>query len=216
MADAIEVLEAEANFKSDDCATVRLQPLQLPSAAVVWLASVVFDDPAEEIGFVVPLRTAKAFRAIGMHNSGKRLFEMELLEGATTDISGVVTLVNGDRVRALELVPALLPYELSELDEKILHLTISMIEGAESRCYRDLRDDLPTAERGGIPSLKFLDFSKLTDGLHRPALKIPYLKVIRGEFEETYSREVSPSEQKIADALEKAGLRVPRRRPKTA
>jgi hypothetical protein len=91
-----------------------------------------------------------------------------------------------------------------------------MIEGAESRCYRDLRDDLPTAERGGIPSLKFLDFSKLTDGLHRPALKIPYLKVIRGEFEETYSREVSPSEQKIADALEKAGLRVPRRRPKTA
>jgi hypothetical protein len=216
IADAINVLETEANFKSDDCATVWLQPLQLQTTVVVWLVSVIFDGPADAVGFVVPLRTAKAFFAVDMNDSRKRRFEIELLEGATIDASGVVSLANGDQVRALELVPAQLPYKLSELDERILHLTLSMIKGAESRCYRDLRDDLPAAERGGIPSLRFLDFSKLAEGPERPALKVPYLKVIRGKFEETYPRAASPSEQKIADALKKAGIRVPRRRPNAA
>jgi hypothetical protein len=215
IADAIDLLETEANFKPGDCATVWLQPLQLQTAAVVWLVSVIFERAAA-VGFVVPLRTAKAFFAVDMDGSRKRLFEMELLDGATTNASGVVSLANGDRVRALELVPALLPYELSQLDEEILYLTVSMIKGAESRCYRDLCDDLPAAEREGIPSLRFLDFSKLAEGPGRPALKVPYLKVIRGKFEEAYPRAVSPSEQKIADALEKAGIRVPRRRPKAA
>jgi hypothetical protein len=216
IADAINILETEANFKSHDRATVRLQPIQLPSAAVVWLVSVVFNGPADTAGFVVALRTANAFQAVDMASSHKRMFEIELLEDATIDGSGTVFLINGEQVRAVEVVPALLPYELSDLDEKIIHLTISMIEGAENRCYRDLRNDLPAAERGGILSLRFLDFSKLTEGSDRPALKVPYLKVIRGRFEETYPREVSPVEQKIADALEKVGMRVPRHRPKAA
>lgn len=216
IADAIDILETEANFKPDDCATVWLQPLQLQNAAVVWLVSVIFDGPAAAVGVVVPLRAAKAFFAIHMGDSHKKLFEIELLDGAVTDASGVVSLANGDQVRAVELIPAQLPYELTELDERILHLTVSMIEGAEGRCYRDLRDALPAPERGGIPSLRFLDFSKLAEGPGRPALEVPYLKVICGKFEETYPRAVSPSEQKIADALEKAGIRVPRRRPKAA
>jgi hypothetical protein len=216
IADAIDVLETEANFKPDDCATVWLQPLQLQSATVAWLVSVIFDGPDAAVGFVVPLRTAKAFSAIDMDGFRKRLFQIESLDGATTDASGVVSLANGDKVRALELISAQLPRELSPLDEKIIHLAISMIKGAEGRCYRDLRDDLPAAERSGIPSLRFLDFSKLAEGPDRPALKVPYLKVIRGKFEETYPHDVSPSEQAIADALEKAGMRVPRRRPKAA
>jgi hypothetical protein len=169
--------------------------------------------PADAVGFVVPLRTAKAFFAVDMNDSRKRRFEIELLDGANADASGVVSLANGNRVRALELIPAQLPYKLSELDERILHLTLSIIEGAESRCYRDLRDDLPAAERGGIPSLRFLDFSTLAEGPGRPPLKVPLLKVIRGKFEKAYPGAVSPSEQKIADALEKAGIRLPRRRP---
>jgi hypothetical protein len=216
IADAIAVLEEEANFKADDCTRVWLQPLQLLTGVVVWLVSAFFDGPASAGRFVVPLRTAKAFSAADVHGSRKRVFGMELLDGAIADASGVVSLANGDQVRALELSPAQLPYELSELEEKILHLTISMIEGAEIRCYRDLRDDLPARERSGIPSLRFLDFSKLAKESGRPTLKPPYLKVLRGKFEETYPRDRSPSEQKIADALEKAGMRIPRRRPRAA
>jgi hypothetical protein len=140
---------------------------------------------------------------------------MELLDGAIVGPQGV-DLASGDRIRAVELVPARLPYELSELDETIVHLAISMVPGAEDRCYRDLGEDLSVSERDGIPSLRFLDFSKLSERSGRAALDIPYLKVIGGKFEQLYPDRKTPSEQKIADALEKAGIRAPRRRPKAA
>ncbi|XIA67050.1 hypothetical protein ACFIOY_15275 [Bradyrhizobium sp. TZ2] len=214
IADALDVLEAETNFKPDDRAIVWLQPLQLQTE-VVWLVSVVFECPTQDIGFVVPLRTAKAFFAIDQNTSQKRPFEMELLDGAIVGPEGI-DLASGNRVRAVEIVPARLPYELSELDEAIIHLTISMIPGAEDRCYRDLRDDLTVEERKGIPCLRFIDFSKLSEGPNRPALDVPYLKVIRGRFEQLHPDSTTPSEQKIADALEKAGIRAPLRRPKAA
>jgi hypothetical protein len=50
----------------------------------------------------------------------------------------------------------------------------------------------------------------------RPPLKLPYLKEIVGKLEEIYPREESPSPQKIADALQKAGIRLPHRRPRAA
>src|SRR6266850_1285845 len=210
IADALDVLEVDTNFRPGDCTIIWLQPLQLQTE-VVWLVSVVFELPAQDIGFVVPLRTAKAFFAIDQDTSQKRLFEMELLDGAIVGSKGV-DLVSGNRIRAVEIVPARLPYELSELDEAIIHLTISLIPVAEDRCYRDLRDDLAVEEREGISCLRFLDFSKLSEGPNRPALDVPYLKVIRGKLEQLYPDRTTPSEKKIADALEKVGIRTAQRR----
>jgi hypothetical protein len=110
IADAIDILETDANFKRDDGATIRLQPLQLPSSAVVWLVSVVFDGPTEAAGFVLPMRTSKSFFAIQSGDTRKRQFEIESLDGAKTDAWGVVSLLNGNQVRAVEMMPAQLPY----------------------------------------------------------------------------------------------------------
>jgi hypothetical protein len=216
LADALDVLHNEAAFRTEDRARVALQPLQLQTDRLAWLVSLLFDGPDVSTGFIVPLRTASAFSAIDMDGSCKRQFGIELIDGATVDSCGIASVANGERLRAIELVPAQLPYELSELEQRIIHLTISIMEGAEDRCYRDLRDDLPASDHYGIPSLRFLDFSKLTEGADRPPLPVPYLKVIRGKYEATYPHDESPSEQKIADALEKAGMRVPRRRSTVA
>jgi hypothetical protein len=136
---------------------------------------------------------------------------MQVLDQAIVDFNGVVTLLDGRRLRAVEIIPAQMPYDLSELDFKIIHTTLSMIEGAENRCYRDIRDSLPESSREALPSLHLLDFSQLTEGPGRPALAVPLLKQIRARFEGTL-----PSEQKISDALEKAGIRIPECRHRAA
>jgi hypothetical protein len=116
IADAIDVLETEANFKPDDCVAAGLSKMIETSSSQLQRLK----PDRCGVGFVVPLRTAKAIIAVDMDDCRKQLFEMELLDGATTNASGVTSLANGD-------------------DESIPHLTVSMIKGAESRCYRYFR-----------------------------------------------------------------------------
>ena len=66
----------DATFKSEDNATIWLRPLLLPSGVTVWLVSVVVDRPTETVGFVVPLRTAKAFFAFQIEDSRKQRFSL--------------------------------------------------------------------------------------------------------------------------------------------
>jgi hypothetical protein len=214
MADAVEALVASASFNNGDRAKVLSGPLKLPSEKIVWLALVVFDGADGTEGHVVRFRAAEKFSAI--EDDKPATFEMQVLDGAIVDFNGVVTLLDGRRLRAVEIIPAQMPYDLSELDFKIIHLTLSMIDGAESRCYRDIRDSLPDSYRDALPSRHLLDFSQLTEGPGRPALAVPLLKQIRAKFEDTYPTLDLPSEQKISDALEKAGIRIPERRPRAA
>jgi hypothetical protein len=216
MADAIEVLAVNANFKDRDRANILSRPLRLLSDKIVWQALVVFEIANGTEGHAVSFRAADKFLAIEDAKSAKAIFEMQLLDGAVVDFDGFVTLRDGRRLRAAEIVPAQMPYELSELDELIIHLTLSMIDGAQNRCYRDIREGLPQSHYGALPSLRLLDFSQLTEGPGRPALAVPLLKQIRAKFEDTYPTFDLPSEQKISDALEKAGIRIPERRPRAA
>ena len=63
---------------------------------------------------------------------------------------GKVVLADGTNLRAVEVIPAYLPLEPSELDRRIVRHAISMI-GAEQRCYRRLGDGLPASISGHGP-----------------------------------------------------------------
>jgi hypothetical protein len=216
MADTIEVLVASANFNERDRAKILSGPLRIPSGKIVWQVLVVFEGADGTEGRAVPFRAAEQFSAFEHNKAVKTKFEVEALDGATVDFRGAVTLPDGRRLRSVEIIPAQMPYGLSELDFKIIHLTLSMIDGAESRCYRDIRDSLPESARDALPSRRLLDFSQLTEGPGRPALAVPLLKQIRAKFGDTYPTLDLPSEQKISDALEKSGIRIPERRPRAA
>ena len=105
------------------------------------------------------------------------------------DGNGKVALLDGTNLRAVEVIPAHLPLEPSELDWRIVHYTISII-GAEKRCYRHLGDGLPARFQGLIPDRRFLDCSTLSD------LKAPAPKGDRGlAFRHRQSGHAVSSEQ---------------------
>ncbi|WP_439923102.1 hypothetical protein [Nitrobacter sp. JJSN] len=216
MADAIEVLVASANFNERDRAKILSGPLRIPSGKIVWQVLVVFEGADGTEGHAVPFRAAEQFSAFEHNKEARTKFEVQVLDGATVDFSGAVTLPDGRRLRAVEIIPAQMPYDLSDLDFKIIYLTLSMIKGAESRCYRNIRDGLPDSYRDALPSQRLLDFSQLTEGPGRPALAVPLLKQIRAKFEDTYPTFDLPSEQTISNSLAKAGIRIPDRRPRAA
>jgi hypothetical protein len=116
-------------------------------------------------------------------------------------------LSDGIRLHAVEVTPTLLPYEPSEREERILRQVISLTKSAY--CYRNFREDLPEHLQDQVPDLWVLDYSRVR------MIEAPLLKVIRGYIEDN-DPELKVSNQKIADALAKFGVRVPRRRPRTA
>ena len=96
------------------------------------------------------------------------------LEGATLDEKGNVELQDGTLMRAVEITPALLPYEISSLDRAIVALTLSQMNALDICSYSS----------GGVfldhskddPDVGFIDCSKLA------GLNVPILKVIKGHI----------------------------------
>jgi len=213
--DALEVLRKEANFADNDQAKIRVLPMGLPSGDVVSLVDIVFAATGHDAAFVASLPTSASFQSKRPGRSEFDQLDITHLNDATIDAAGNVLLSNGTQLRAVEVIPALLPYELTDLDYRILHATISKM-GAEDRCYRSLRYGLEPHHQRATPDIRFIDFGSFsaTDG--RPQLKIPLLKEIEAEFSDRYPDAKVPSARKIADTLRMAGLRLPRRRPRTA
>ncbi|WP_424629722.1 hypothetical protein [Bradyrhizobium sp. SYSU BS000235] len=208
IAEAIDLLES-------DSATIQIEFIRLPSGRTAGLVCVIFEGQSGSKPFVVRLRSANYFQAFEQQSLEKQTFQIELLDGAKVDGRGTTFLRDGRWVRAVEVIPEPLPYELSDLDLRIIQLTISMMD-AEDRCYRSLRSGVPEAHQASVPDLRFLDFSTLLPTNGRPPLPIPLLKQIKAEYSNRYPGEKTPSEQKISDALAKAGLRSPERRPRSA
>jgi hypothetical protein len=207
IADAIEVLYESADFKAEDHAEIRVKPIEFPSGTIVGVIILEFKAPTSEKIFVVSLPASTRFRAVRQGSSQRECFEISRLDGAPVDSAGNVTLDNGEPIRALELIPSrLLSYEPSQLDWFIVHSTVAVL-GEERRCYRHLGEGLPSPYREMVPDeLRFLDHSALTK------LKAPFLKVIAGYIEQRFPHLAVPSEQKIADALARFGIRHPRPR----
>ena len=202
IADALEVVAQEFGLDDIGPARVRIGPLQLPSGQCTALIDVVFAD----LSCGVSLPTSSRFKARGT-NARQQEFEISRLDRAEVCPDGSVLLADGTRWRAVEVVPTLLPYKLSKLDEKILGYVISLTKAYY--CYRSLREDLPEHLREMVPDIRVLDFGRVR------MIEAPQLKMIRGYISDK-DPDLRVSNQKIADALAMFGIRVPRfRRPRT-
>lgn len=203
VADAIAVLEQSAAFGSGDTATIQVGRLPLPSGVVAGLVHVIFDVPFSEKSYVVSLPTSTYFYSRSCH--GVRL-DIGMLHKATADSRGEVVLPTGTSLCAVELVPARLPLEPTELDYRIVHAT-AMFTRSRQNGYRKLREE-PSLQDviDQVPDLQFLDLQRLQN------LLIPSLDSIAAYLEETGPNLPVPSKEKIATALLNFGMRFRRRK----
>lgn len=203
--DALEVLSRCAGFNEHDHAKFVIGGLRLPSDAIVGLVNVFFESISFETTFMVSLATSLTFRARLEGKSQLDKFDIFNLHEALLTADGHVTLADGTPLRAVEVIPTLLPYEISELDLQIIHCVISLIK-KEDQCYghpiyRNDPELVKAARDAGI-----IDYSTLYGH------EIPLLKQIRGAFIDRYPSLKPPSNQKISDTLTKIGMRKPARR----
>jgi len=202
IADALDVARQRLGLNEIAPGEIRIVPLQLPSGECATVVIVVFAD----LGCHVSLPPAARFTALSGISSQPEIFEISALDHAEVCSDGSVLLVDGTRLRAVEVMPTRMPYELSKLEQRILHHVITLTDSYY--CYRSLREGLPEHLQHQVPDLRALDYSRLH------MIQAPPLKVIQA-FIEDHDPELKVSNQKIADALAKCGVRVPRRRPRS-
>lgn len=191
IADAMDLLHQHAAFQGVHTVKIRIGGLRLPSQDIVGLVAVCAENAAGETAFMVTLPTSKKFRARRHGRENLEEFDIFQLDGAT--VHGNVELVDGTRLRAVEVFPALLPYNVTELDWRILHYTIALMK-AEQECYTY---PIRFAQRSDA-----LDCSKLP-GLRG---KVPPRKEILRYIAKQDPALKRLSRQKIDDTLHKFGM----------
>ena len=223
LAEAIYIVEQSYGLSERAQIVVHVRRMNLNTGQHFHLVVLEYRSLHDESAFI-PLQSGNMFRAIENLTGQRREYAADLLDGGMVSDDAVVTLQDGTTLRAVEIVPARLPYEFTPLDEKVIHAAISVakIEGA---VYRSFRHGLPEEDAkriidvGGksvefgkfVSGLKFIDFGKLAQIEIQPLL----LLNIKGEFEMLFPDEKSPSEQKISDTLALSGFWKPKRRPKS-
>jgi hypothetical protein len=200
VADALEVIREELGVDEMPGAEIRVSLLPLPSGEATAAVALVCPD----LDCCVSFPASRCFTAFPENCSQRHRFEISCLQEAKVGPTGSVVLTDGRCLRGVEMVPTHMPYELSLVEERILWNVIKFT--ASYGCFRNLRDDLPQHLQAGIPDLWVLDYGRLHTIPRRP------LKTIKA-YIETHDPELRVSNQKIADALAKCGVRVPRRRP---
>jgi hypothetical protein len=200
IADALEVIRQELAVDEMPVAEIRVGPIPLPCGEATAVVMLVCPD----LECWVSLPASSWFTAFPEKTSQRHQFKIHCLDQAKVSSTGVV-LTDGRCVRGVEMVPTHMPYEMSLVEERILWNVIKFT--ASYGCFRNLRDDLPQHLQPGIPGLWVLDYGRLHTIPRRP------LKAIKA-YIETHDPELTVSNQKIADALAKCGVRVPRRRPR--
>jgi len=207
IADAIDVLCGAVDFGGGGQAKIHVGRLRLASNEVVGLVQLVFEYASKRKEFMVSLPTSTHFTGVREKTAQRECFDIVRLDGAKVDASGNVVLTRGVELHAVELVPALLPRNPSELDWRIVHHTVAII-GKEERCYRSLRKGLRSRQREMVPDVRFLDCQRLS------RLDLPPLKVLAIDIAARDPTLKKLSQQKIADALRKFGVRIPSPRPR--
>ena len=203
VADAVDIVVREFSLSASPSAQIAIGPLPLPSGRRVGLVDVNFPD----FGRVVSLPTSILFKARNRERAENVETDIFLLDGAKIGADLSVVLTDGTRLRAVEVIPAPLPYSPSELDKRILKHVIAFA-GAD-HCYRSIREGLPPEEAELLPDMRAIDYSRVRE------IKLPAggLKVIRGYITDN-DPTLKVSMQKISDTLSTFGIRRPHRRPR--
>jgi hypothetical protein len=207
IAGAIDILRNQAGFDSRHIANIASAPLRLPCDDIVWSMHAVFEVDAD-IRVYVSLPESTEFQAVSADNSERQTFHSTLLDGGIVNAAGHVFLADGRELRAVEIIPAITSPFPSMLDYVIIHCLIEC-NRAESRCYRNLVDDLPACVRN-----KDWGDLRIVHCEHLQQLEVPPLKVLLGYIKKRCPGHPAPSEQKVADTLRAFGLRIPRPRPR--
>jgi hypothetical protein len=201
VADALEVVRQRLGVGEITHAEIRLAPFALPWGGSTAAVVVLFPD----LGYYVSLPASARFGARTDPSPQRQAFEIAVLEGAEICSDGSVLLKDGRRLRAVEVEPTGL-HSPSALDERILRHVIALTRSWH--CYRSIREGLPEDLQHQLPDLRALDYSRVR------TIQAPLLKVIRGYIEQN-DPQLRISNQKIAGALARCGVRVPRRRPRS-
>jgi hypothetical protein len=202
IADAINVLHKHASFGEQNHAIIRVDALPLPSYQNVAQVHAVFENLPRDVTYFVWLPSASKFKARRDGRPGHEIFAIFELGGATIHSDGTVLLTDHRRLRAVEVVPELLPDDLTDLEWRILHRTIQYM-GIGDRVYRSYWEGLDTHLQEGLPDQRGLDFSRLA------GLDVPLLKQIQGYIEDNDTPARTPSPETIAVTLKKCGMRIP-------
>lgn len=200
IADVIDILANQAGFATGHLATIDVGAMQLPSMRIVGVVQVFYRTT--DTTYIVSLPTSSTFHAVRAEAARREEFCILDLSGAKVGADGHVELLNGVRLGAVVVTPALLPLEPSPLDWRIVHATVAALK-AEERCYRRLTDT-------GPPHGLFLDCSELSS-LSTPPLKELLYRV--WEVDPTLN---TVSGQKVSNTLRMFGLRIPAPRPRRA
>ena len=181
--------------------------MRLPSGNIFGLVDVLFEDPRGEKVYVVSLPSSARFRASSGGAARRDLFEIDRLHDAVVDADCNVRLADGTDLRAVEVVPTYMPHDPTEQEWRIVYAAVAAF-GAEERCYRNVRKELSPTGQEMVPDLWVFDCSKLS------GLDLPPLRELAAGIAEKDPTLGKLSQQKIADALRRFGMRIPQRRPR--
>src|ERR1700737_1022209 len=159
LADVVDGFRQHTDFGENDSLKIQVDGLRLPSGNVVGLIQIVFDS--ESVAHWSSLPSSVQFRARRQGSSELTLFDIFDLDGAIADSDGNVSTAGGARLRTVEVIPAALPYHISDLDQSIVFRTIQLL-GVEGKCFRSLREGAEPEFEAMIPDLNFFICSKLT------------------------------------------------------
>jgi hypothetical protein len=191
IADALEALRGAHRLSEDSLAQIRTEPIRLPTGEVTYIILVISPPHDREPALGVALPSSDFFTGRSVAGASEK-FEISRLDRAWVDKDGTVALSDGACLHAVNVVPTVICRELTEIQKRIVYLTIKFI-GVEAECYRGEPS----------PDLAFLDYGAVY-GLNFPSLKA----IARYIAEQDPTLNVS--RQTIANALSACGTRRPR------
>jgi hypothetical protein len=114
IADALEAFRNNGHLVHGSLVEIRTSPLPSLTHEAPSIVLVVCHHPSEE-PWGVALPTSWEFTGRPHGTSTPETFEISRLDRAKVDEDGTVTLSDGTHLRAVDVVPAALPWELTEL-----------------------------------------------------------------------------------------------------
>lgn len=193
IADALDVLSTEGSFAADDHAVIRVGAFPYMPDYFIGFPWLEFFG-SEGIAYSVTLPAALHFR-ISIAAFPTREYNIFLLAGAAVNGTGLVRLADGRTLRGIDVVPALLNREPTELDWDIIYAIIKLHGGVD----KYMIEYMPPS---GIRNLKY---DKLAE------IRLPSLKTLVRDLKREFP-ELDVSPQKIADALWLFRMRAPKYR----
>jgi hypothetical protein len=192
IADAIDRLRKEGQLCGDARAQIRTGPIRLPTGEIVSIILVIAQSGSNTPSSGVALPSSRSFRGHTIAGQMEE-FDISRLDCAWANQDGIVELSDGTRLRAVNVIPETICYELTPLQKRIVYRTLAMIP-SNTRRYRG----------PATIDLRFLDYSKLY------GLKLPSLKAIQRRLYEKDPKLRRVTRQTIANALSACGMRRPR------